>query len=379
MGLTEAPLLQEATDSGQYVAVPVHLPHLRTTFLEAAFYRRGAPLATVAERRAAVLGWIVSSFKMQAVVGVALGHQRGLSVELYHTNPGESSVLVASVGRAGAGRRLAQSTTLAIDGTWTVGVRGAAVLSSLSADTQAALVFAAGALLSLLLFLLMLALSGSREEALAMVTTKTGELRHQGLHDRLTGLPNRTLALDRTEQLLVRARHSDAPVAALYVDIDALKHVNATYGHAAGDQLLQMIAARLRSVVRESDTVARVAGDEFLVLLDTSTLDATPEMVAERVLEVMREPYDTTPTSGRHVSVTASIGVAYGLPRTAEELLADADLALYGPRRPARIATCCFTRKCRSRPTTGSRSRWIWPRRSRPTKCSSSTSRSSTC
>jgi diguanylate cyclase (GGDEF)-like protein len=165
-----------------------------------------------------------------------------------------------------------------------------------------------------------------------MVTTKTGELRHQGLHDRLTGLPNRTLALDRTEQMLVRARHSDAPVAALYVDIDALKHVNATYGHAAGDQLLQMIATRLRSVVRESDTVARVAGDEFLVLLDTSTLGATPEMVAERVLEVMREPYDTTPSSGRQVSVTASIGVAYGLPRTAEELLADADLALYGAK-----------------------------------------------
>ena len=91
-----------------------------------------------------------------------------------------------------------------------------------------------------------------------------GELRHQALHDGLTGLPNRLLVLDRAEQLLARRRRDHGPVAALFLDIDGFKHVNDTFGHAAGDQLLKTVAGRLAGVVREGDSVGRLGGDEFV-------------------------------------------------------------------------------------------------------------------
>jgi diguanylate cyclase len=156
-----------------------------------------------------------------------------------------------------------------------------------------------------------------------------GELRHQALHDALTGLPNRALVLDRAEQMLARARRQHAPVAALYVDIDGFKHVNDTLGHAAGDALLKTVAARLSSVMRASDTVGRLSGDEFVCLLDSADLDASPELVAERILEVLRLPIDLHTSGKRPVSITASIGIARGGRDNADDLLRDADIALY--------------------------------------------------
>jgi diguanylate cyclase (GGDEF)-like protein len=132
--------------------------------------------------------------------------------------------------------------------------------------------------------------------------------------------------------MLARARRTQLPISALYIDIDGFKHVNDTFGHATGDQFLKLVAERLASVVRESDTAARLAGDEFLVLLDGSTLDVAPELVAERLLEVLREPYDLRAQIGRQLSVNASIGLAYGQRASAEELLADADVALYSAK-----------------------------------------------
>ena len=154
-------------------------------------------------------------------------------------------------------------------------------------------------------------------------------LRHQALHDALTGLPNRTLVLDRADQMLARARREQTPVAALYVDIDGFKHVNDTFGHAAGDELLMAVAARLSSVVREGDTVGRLGGDEFVVLLDAATLAAGPELVVERVLEVLRQPVSVSGSSARPLVITASIGLAMGQRVNADQLLRDADLALY--------------------------------------------------
>ena len=227
---------------------------------------------------------------------------------------------------------MTQRTPLSIDGAWTVVVSGAPIIDGPSPDTQGLLVFGAGSLVSLLLSLLVLTLARGRERALEMVEQKTGELRHQALHDALTGLPNRVLALDRAEQMLARARRKQMPIAALYIDIDGFKHVNDTFGHAAGDHFLTIVAARLRSVVREGDTAARLSGDEFLVLLEGSTLDAGPQLVAERVLDVLREPYDMSGHVDRQLSLTASVGVAYGHRGSAEELLADADVALYAAK-----------------------------------------------
>jgi diguanylate cyclase (GGDEF)-like protein len=129
--------------------------------------------------------------------------------------------------------------------------------------------------------------------------------------------------------MLARARRSRTPVAALYVDIDGFKHINDSFGHATGDELLSVVAARLSGIVREADTVGRLGGDEFVVLLEDHTLDAGPELVAERMCQVLGQPIDLQGTKGRTVSVTASIGIALGQRDSADDLLRDADFALY--------------------------------------------------
>jgi diguanylate cyclase (GGDEF)-like protein len=174
------------------------------------------------------------------------------------------------------------------------------------------------------------------------VHEKTGQLRHQALHDALTGLPNRVLALDRAQQMLARARRQQTTAAVLYVDLDGFKHVNDTFGHAAGDELLRLVAARLLTIVREGDTAARLGGDEFVVLLEGTLMGAGPELVAERLLEVLGEPYDLSEALGRQLSVTASVGIAVGPRASADELLRDADLALYEAKESGRNRFALF-------------------------------------
>jgi diguanylate cyclase (GGDEF)-like protein len=320
-------LLASARDTGQIVTNPPPIGGLPTMVLDAAVYRPGATLMTVADRRGALVGWSIATFELPRLLD--LPQTDHLSIALYHRNPGQSRVLIDRVGPAIPADGLVSTRTLSLNGPWIVEVRGPRSTSQLTDGQQAVLVFTLGSLASLALFLLISVLGRSRARALAMVEEKTVQLRHQALHDSLTGLPNRALALDRAEQMLARARRAQMPIAALYIDIDGFKHINDTFGHPAGDAFLKLVAGRLERVIREGDTAARLAGDEFVVLLDASSLDVGPQLVAERVLEVLREPYDLGDEIGRQLSVTASIGVAHGLRGLAEELLSDADVALY--------------------------------------------------
>jgi diguanylate cyclase (GGDEF)-like protein len=326
---SQALLMRSVADSGRLLVHPVTAEEESNFFIEAAFYRRGASLATVAHRRAALVGWISTSFDIPTLIGSAVGARRDIAVALYHSNPGRPLELMGRTRAAATAEPFTHTVALNIDGTWVVKVTGAGAAGGLSAGAQELLVLVLGALVSLLLFALMLVLTRSRERALGMVEKRTGQLRHQALHDALTGLPNRVLVLDRAEQMLARARRGHLPMAALYLDIDGFKHVNDTFGHAAGDELLRIVATRLSSVVRESDTAARIGGDEFVVLVEGSTLDAGPELIAERLLEILRQPYDMGGKTGRQLSLSASVGIASGLRESADELLRDADLALY--------------------------------------------------
>jgi diguanylate cyclase (GGDEF)-like protein len=328
-GILQASLLQSITDSGQFLVYPVAVQGVSTLFIEAAFYNRGASLSTVADRRAAIAGWVGSSFEITTLIRQALGDHRGLSLALYHRNPGQPEKLIGKAGAATSVGAFSQEITLQIDGMWRAVVRGSAITGGLSPDLQGSGLFAIGAIISLLLAALVLVLTRAREHALGMVQEKTGQLRHQALHDGLTGLPNRVLALDRAEQMLARARRQHLPVAALYLDIDGFKQVNDTFGHAVGDALLRTVASRLQSVIRDGDTAARLGGDEFVILLDGSMLDIDPEMVAERLREVLSRPYDLNEAIGRELTVTTSIGIAIGERASADDLLRDADLALY--------------------------------------------------
>jgi diguanylate cyclase (GGDEF)-like protein len=154
------------------------------------------------------------------------------------------------------------------------------------------------------------------------------ELTFLATHDVLTGLPNRKLILDRTEQLLARARRHATPLAAVFIDLDNFKLINDTLGHRAGDELLCAVTARLQSAVRDTDTLGRLGGDEFVVIADELSLAAGPELIAERLLEALSEPF-TLADGGTRLKITASVGVAAGARASADELLRDADIAMY--------------------------------------------------
>ena len=160
----------------------------------------------------------------------------------------------------------------------------------------------------------------SREEELAFMAT----------HDPLTGLPEPD-ADRRPHRADARAapRAKRTSVAALFVDLDNFKTINDTLGHAVGDELLQAVAARLHGVVREVDALGRLGGDEFVVLVGDLAADASPELVAERLLDALKQPFKLGPGGETHRHDRASIGIATGDQATAGDLLRDADIAMY--------------------------------------------------
>ena len=195
-------------------------------------------------------------------------------------------------------------------------------------DDYALALLGAGLALSLLIGTLMFVLGTGRARARRVVHEQTRELRHQALHDALTGLPNRALIMDRIDQLLARSRRQGTSGAALYVDLDEFKNVNDTLGHGMGDRLLVAVANRLRSTLRDADTIGRMGGDEFVVLIDGASLNPAPEMVADRILDVMRQPF-VLEGATMPLIVNTTIGIAIGDRPNPEDLLRDADVALY--------------------------------------------------
>jgi diguanylate cyclase (GGDEF)-like protein len=331
--------LRSESETGQIAASP---EELGTVFVGSAVYRWHAPLVTPAQRRAATVAWVWSSLDVPMLIRGAIGAHRNLGIALFHDNDGSTTLAIGAAGVGAARGPFHLSKVLHIDGRWIVHAVGASTIAGLSAVSQSALVLGFGAIVSILLATLVLVLGRSRQRALGLVDEKTGQLRHQALHDALTGLPNRVLALDRAEQMLARGRRRKAPVAALFVDLDGFKHVNDTFGHAAGDELLQIVAERLRRTVRDGDTAARLGGDEFVVLMDSLELDAGPELLAERLLDVLRLPYEIDGKGGRQLGLTASIGLASGLRASADELLRDADVALYEAKAAGRDRCVVF-------------------------------------
>ncbi len=178
---------------------------------------------------------------------------------------------------------------------------------------------------------------GSAEEAAdapyAIVSTRAlselAVLRHDALHDALTGLPNRALFLDRLELSVRRARRQTEEFccAVLFLDLDRFKLVNDSLGHLVGDRLLMAVAKRLEAALRPGDTVARHGGDEFTLLLDDIGDVHGASVVAERLQESLSAPFEV---GNRELHVSASIGLALVTPdRAPEDVVRDADVAMY--------------------------------------------------
>ncbi len=173
-------------------------------------------------------------------------------------------------------------------------------------------------------------------------------IEYQATHDMLTGLPNRTLFLDRLTHALQRAERHKGKLAVMFVDLDKFKNVNDALGHSVGDELLRQVAGTLRQCVREFDTVARLGGDEFVLLLDYPLADATPAMVAERIGCRLGQPVEL---AGQQHVVTSSIGISV-FPADgarAEALLRQADIAMYRAKESGRNRYQFFTREMQSR------------------------------
>jgi diguanylate cyclase (GGDEF)-like protein/PAS domain S-box-containing protein len=177
------------------------------------------------------------------------------------------------------------------------------------------------------------------------------QMRHDGLHDALTGLPNRTLLLDRLRQALARARRDGSRVAVIFLDLDNLKVLNDSLGHQAGDQLLRAIGPRLRRELRGTDTVARFGGDEFAVVCSDVTDEHHGAAIAERLVRAFEAPFVV---DGEERFGSASVGVVITdpqAPREPEELLSDADAAMYRAKERGRGRAEVFDAGLRARIT----------------------------
>ncbi|MDQ1462496.1 MAG: hypothetical protein QOI08_3980, partial [Actinomycetota bacterium] len=167
------------------------------------------------------------------------------------------------------------------------------------------------------------------------------ELRRQALHDGLTSLPNRALFLDRVGHALSRGHRDGHSVGVLFMDLDDFKLVNDSLGHAGGDELLIAVAARLTTMIRPGDTVARFGGDEFALLVEDVDVASTINQVADRVQEAFQEPLSV---GDSHVLARFSIGIAVGGSDThnPDDLLRDADAAMYVAKRSGKARHVLF-------------------------------------
>ena len=218
---------------------------------------------------------------------------------------------------------------------WTLSLRTQPAFNDRYGRNAALEIALAGTVLSLLLALLAWLLIHGRATALGLAAEMTQEIRLMAQHDLLTGLPNRALFADRLGQELARAKRQGGRFAMLFVDLDKFKAINDTFGHAGGDQALKWVAQQLVGSVRASDTVGRIGGDEFVVLLaQLSETDAILDL-AEKVRTTLKQ---SITVNARELQVSCSIGVAV-YPQDGvdvDTLMKQADDAMYRAKAAGR-------------------------------------------
>jgi diguanylate cyclase (GGDEF)-like protein len=316
-------VLLASRDSGLGSYQPFQVGDESYLGIETPVYSGGITPSTTQARRASFIGWVGTLTAPTILLARALSNFPGTTAELrYHVG---TSDVIFSTGPKPEGTR---SFTNDLHNGWTVTTASSVDAAGVFNDRNALALLTAGIGLSVLLGLFVFMLGTGRERARRLVDEQTGQLRHQALHDALTDLPNRALVTDRIEQLLARNRRSGTTPAALFMDLDNFKNVNDTLGHQAGDRLLKAVAARLASTLRDTDTVGRMGGDEFVVLIDGASPDPDPQLVAERLVAIMRQPFHLDDESIPLVA-NISVGIASGDRASADELLRDADVALY--------------------------------------------------
>jgi diguanylate cyclase (GGDEF)-like protein len=324
-------------NSGADYLLPLTVHGESILSLATPIYRGGAVPSTVTLRRAAFVGWVDISISPDVILNLALQGHANTAVAL-RFGSGSSAVSFHS----GKSPTSPGSMTINLHNGWTVETFAPSIGDSLFRDGDALALLLIGVLLSTLLGALIYVLGTGRGRAMKTVQERTDELQYQAFHDSLTGLPNRALLLDRLTQLLARTSRGLSNCAVIFLDLDDFKDINDTLGHEAGDELLIAVSSRLAGTLRSGDTVGRLGGDEFLLLIDGAELDAGIETAADRMLRALDAPFDLD-CSDTPISVSASVGVATGFRLSPTEMLRDADIALYRAKAAGKGRVVVFT------------------------------------
>jgi len=334
------PALLSSRDSAVGSYAPVSAGRSEALGVETPVYRGGQPPSTVTGRRAAFVGWLLEVLAPRVVVqGVLRNHPESALRLRYRT--GSADVIVTG----GNIHSEAQGTKVDLHNGWTARIYGPPAATSVTADGQALALLIAGILLSVLLGMLAFVLGCGRSRRPA---AKGRPARNEDLYDPLTGLPNRGLSLDRATLMVARATRQPGMLAgALLIDVDWFKDVNNKLGQAAGDQLLVIVAERLEGVVRAGDSVGRLQGDEFVILVESAARAARLDSLARRVIEALHKPVELD-GFGPSFFFTASIGVAFGRYESHDDLLRDARLALYAAKAAGKDRYTLFNANMRS-------------------------------
>ncbi len=314
--------------TGEFSIRPLDVAH-GLFWIAAPVYRGGDLPESDTARVASMLGWVAGTFDGAAIITDGGQVRPGMRVEIQHVNPGEAPITLASSGSARPG---GWTSTIQVqaNGDWVVRVTGVLHSGGPSARTQFWIIIVLGSLFALGAFVFVQVLIRSRQRAMALVERRTRELRHQATHDALTGLPNRVLILQLIDEAMARARRTEAGLAVLFIDLDGFKNVNDTYGHAVGDEFLRLVSLRLVRALRDGETLGRLGGDEFVVLVERPGLpNLSSGEVAERLLAALVPPLQLGGAPGISVRARASIGVAQGVRPDPDQLLRDADTAMY--------------------------------------------------
>lgn len=300
-------------------------------------YANGESRASLTQRRAHLIGWVYAAFRMNDfMASLYVKPEPGLAFDIYDgADPTEASLMYRVGGGISQQMKNANPTLSAFEymvvagRTWTLALSTLDTFDARISRDMARVIGVAGIGLSLMLALLSWFMVNGRARAMRMAAEMTEELRHMAQHDVLTGLPNRALFHDRVQQELAYAKRHGGRFALVFLDLDNFKPINDNYGHAVGDLLLQEAAKRLQKALRASDSVGRIGGDEFVVLLGDLTGTDTVLGLAERLRHEIGLPYRVDP--GRELLISCSLGVAVYPEDGADEitLTRKADEAMY--------------------------------------------------
>lgn len=294
-------------------------------------FERGQPRDSVSQRRAHIIGWVYIAFRMNDFMASLYGEQLpGLALAIYDgVEPSDATLLYRSANFGSSASDNTANEYLVVAGhTWTLTMSSVGGFAARFGHDATTVIAVAGTGLSLLLALLAWLLATGRDRALRLAASMNEELRHMAQHDALTGLPNRTLFSDRLQHELVRARRNNERFALIFLDLDRFKPINDNFGHAVGDKLLQQTAHRLQGAIRASDTVGRIGGDEFVVLMPELAEPGDALKLAEKICLSLRHPFAI---DGREFTISCSLGVAVYPEDGADEIALSkcADDAMY--------------------------------------------------